>query len=81
MPADGDDLRGRQRRRRPIQSRERGATVESGREGARYEHTGFNAKGRLITLVYGWSGGVRRAITAWKATSDEERQYHEDDGS
>jgi uncharacterized protein len=53
---------------------------ESSPEEVRYKRTGFDAEARLITLVYTWRAGARRVITAWRATSDEERSYHEQHG-
>jgi uncharacterized DUF497 family protein len=53
---------------------------ESSPEEVRHKRTGFDAKGRLITFVYTWRAGARRAITVWRATSDEERSYHEQYG-
>jgi uncharacterized DUF497 family protein len=44
----------------------------------RFRRTGLDRKGRLVTLVHTWRNGRPRAITAWRATRDEERKFREE---
>ncbi len=51
---------------------------ESSPDVVRHRRTGFDSKGRLVTLIYVWRRGNRRPITAWRATREEAKRYFEE---
>ena len=48
---------------------------------SRFHVIGRSAMGRLLTVCYTMRGDVTRIISAWSASSEDRREYHEQHGN
>lgn len=92
MPSDHDQKKWRRNRDRRRIDADDAASVLAGRpvlvrvdresdpREVRYVEVGLDRKGRLITVVWVERSGIRRLVTAWRASRNEERIYVEAQG-